>query len=136
MVLIRIQLLRHQKKYWIEKVNAMRLIYFLLFTSSGLLAQGNLGVQFGLNDDNFGSIENISNKIDNYDLDIKNSTGFQFGVFTEIDLITFYIRPELNLIFSKSKNAAAYSLDESLILQNIHTNPQKFNYLLFLDIKF
>jgi hypothetical protein len=114
MVLIRIQLLRHQKKYWIEKVNAMRIIYFLLFTSSGLLAQGNLGFQFGLNDDNFGSIENISNKIDNYDLDIKNSTGFQFGVFTEIDLITFYIRPELNLIFSKSKNAAAYSLDEGI----------------------
>ena len=107
-------MLRHQKKYWIEKVNAMRLIYFLLFTSSGLLAQGNLGFQFGLNDDNFGSIENISNKIDNYDLDIKNSTGFQFGVFTEIDLITFYIRPELNLIFSKSKNAAAYSLDEGI----------------------
>ena len=92
----------------------MRLIYFLLFTSSGLLAQGNLGFQFGLNDDNFGSIENISNKIDNYDLDIKNSTGFQFGVFTEIDLITFYIRPELNLIFSKSKNAAAYSVDEGI----------------------
>ena len=114
MVLIRIQLLRHQKKYWIEKVNAMRLIYFLLFTSSGLLAQGNLGFQFGLNDDNFGSIENISNKIDNYDLDIKNSTGFQFGVFTEIDLITFYIRPELNLIFSKSKNATAYSLEEGI----------------------
>ena len=90
------------------------LIYFLLFASSGLLAQGNLGFQFGLNDDNFGSIENISNKIDNYDLDIKNSTGFQFGVFTEIDLITFYIRPELNLIFSKSKNAAAYSLDEGI----------------------
>ena len=92
----------------------MRLIYFLLFASSGLLAQGNLGFQFGLNDDNFGSIEKISNKIDNYDLDIKNSTGFQFGVFTEIDLITFYIRPELNLIFSKSKNAAAYSLDEGI----------------------
>ena len=92
----------------------MRLIYFLLFTSSSLLAQGNLGFQFGLNDDNFGSIENISNKIDNYDLDIKNSTGFQFGVFTEIDLITFYIRPELNLIFSKSKNATAYSLEEGI----------------------
>jgi len=92
----------------------MKLIYFLLFTSSGILAQGNLGFQFGLNDDNFGSIENISNKIDNYDLDIKNSTGFQFGIFTEIDLITFYIRPELNLIFSKSKNAAAYSLDEGI----------------------
>ena len=92
----------------------MRLIYFLLFVSSGLLAQGNLGLQFGLNDDNFGSIENIKSKIDNYDLDLKNSTGFHFGFFTEIDLITFYIRPELNFIFSKSKNAAAYSSDEGV----------------------
>ena len=92
----------------------MRLIYFLLFTSSGLLAQGNLGFQFGINDENFGSIENISNKIDNYNLDIKNSTGFQFGVFTEIDLITFYIRPVLNLIFSKSQNALAISSNEGV----------------------
>ena len=85
----------------------MKLIYFLLFFFSSSIAQGNLGFQFGLNDDNFGSIENLKTKIDDYDLDIKNSTGFQFGVFTEIDLITFYIRPELNLIFSKSKNASA-----------------------------
>ena len=75
-------------------------LLFVLFISlsSSLKAQGNLGINFGLNDDNFGAIENIKNKIDNYNLDIKNSTGFQFGVFTEIDLITFYIRPELNLI--------------------------------------
>ena len=87
---------------------SMRYTFILIiFFSSNLFAQGNLGVNFGLNDDNFGSIENIKNKIDNYNLDIKNSTGFQFGVFTEIDLITFYIRPEFNLIFSKSKNASA-----------------------------
>jgi len=92
----------------------IRIVYFLLFISSGLLAQGNLGFQFGLNDDNFGSIENIKTKLDNYDLDLKNSTGFQFGFFTEIDLITFYIRPELNLIFSKSKNAAAYTSDQGI----------------------
>jgi len=79
-----------------------------------LYAQGNLGFQFGLNDDNFGSIENFKSKIDNYDLNLKNTTGFHFGFFTEIDLITFYIRPELNLIFSKSKNAAAYSSDEGI----------------------
>tara|TARA_B100000035_G_scaffold129736_1_gene110254 strand:+ start:413 stop:1060 length:648 start_codon:yes stop_codon:yes gene_type:complete len=92
----------------------IRIVYFFLFISSGLLAQGNLGFQFGLNDDNFGSIENIKTKLDNYDLDLKNSTGFQFGFFTEIDLITFYIRPELNLIFSKSKNAAAYTSDQGI----------------------
>jgi len=92
----------------------IRIVYFLLFISSGLIAQGNLGFQFGLNDDNFGSIENIKDKLDNYNLDLKNSTGFQFGFFTEIDLITFYIRPELNLIFSKSKNAAAYTSDQGI----------------------
>ena len=92
----------------------MRLLFFLLIFSSSLCAQGNLGFQFGLNDDNFGSIENFKSKIDNYDLNLKNSTGFNFGFFTEIDLITFYIRPELNLIFSKSKNAAAYSSDEGI----------------------
>ena len=88
----------------------MRILIFLfLITSSSLFAQGNLGVNFGLNDDNFGSIENIKTKIDDYDLDLKNSTGFQLGLFTEIDLITFYIRPEINLIFSKSKNGTAFT---------------------------
>ena len=54
------------------------LILFILF-STNLIAQGNLGVNFGLNDDNFGKIENIKNKIDSYNLDVKNSTGFQLG---------------------------------------------------------
>ena len=85
------------------------LILLFLITSSSLFAQGNLGVNFGLNDDNFGSIENIKTKIDDYDLDLKNSTGFQLGLFTEIDLITFYIRPEINLIFSRSKNGTAFT---------------------------
>ena len=85
------------------------LILLFLIPSGSIFAQGNLGVNFGLNDDNFGSIENIKTKIDDYDLDLKNSTGFQLGLFTEIDLITFYIRPEINLIFSKSKNGTAFT---------------------------
>ena len=52
------------------------ILILIIFFSSNLFSQGNLGVNFGLNDDNFGTIENISNKIDNYNLDIKNSTGF------------------------------------------------------------
>ena len=82
------------------------LILFLLLNTT-LYSQGNLGISFGLNDDSFGSIENISSTIDNYDLDLKNATGFQFGVYTEIDLITFYIRPELNFIFSKANQGSA-----------------------------
>jgi hypothetical protein len=82
-------------------------MFLLLLFSTTVIGQGSLGVNFGLNDDNFGSITDLQNKIENYNLDIKNSTGFHFGVFSEIDLITFFIRPELNLIFSKSKNASA-----------------------------
>ena len=108
------------------KIRAFILFYFV---SSSVLAQGNLGINFGLNDDNFGSIKNIDNKIDNYNIDIKNSTGFQIGVFTEIDLITFYIRPELNLIFSKSKNASAYSIQSngsSILNQSINIAEHSF----------
>ena len=92
-------------------------ILFFSLTPIVLFSQGNLGVNFGLNDDNFGSVENITTKIDDYNLDLKNSTGFQFGIFTEIDLITFYIRPEINFIFSKSKNGTAFtSIDSNNIL--------------------
>ena len=108
------------------KIRAFILFYFI---TSSVLAQGNLGINFGLNDDNFGSIKNIDNKIDNYNIDIKNSTGFQIGVFTEIDLITFYIRPELNLIFSKSKNASAYSNQSngsSILNQSINIAEHSF----------
>ena len=98
------------------------LILFFLFTSS-MLAQGNIGLNFGLNDDNFGSIENIKTKVDDYNLDLKNSTGFQLGLFTEIDLITFYIRPEINLIFSKSKNGTAFTSmgnSNSILIESIN----------------
>ena len=104
-------------------------ILFFLFTSSMLIAQGNIGVNFGLNDDNFGSIENIKTKVDDYNLDLKNSTGFQLGIFTEIDLITFYIRPEINLIFSKSKNGTAFtSIGNSNSILNESINIAEHTY--------
>lgn len=87
----------------------MRIFILFFLISGSIYAQGNFGINVGLNDDNFGSIKNINTKIDDYDLDLKNSTGFHIGVFTEIDLITFYIRPEINLIFSKSNNGTAFS---------------------------
>ena len=104
-------------------------ILFFLLTANMLVAQGNLGVNFGLNDDNFGSIENIKTKVDDYNLDLKNSTGFQLGLFTEIDLITFYIRPEINLIFSKSKNGTAFtSLGNSDSILNESINIAEHTY--------
>ena len=105
------------------------IILFFLLTSSMLVAQGNFGVNLGLNDDNFGSIENIRTKVDDYNLDLKNSTGFQLGVYTEIDLITFYIRPEINLIFSKSKNGTAFTnLDNNNSFLNESINIAEHTY--------
>ena len=52
--------------------------------SGSIFAQGNFGINVGLNDDNFGSIKNIKTKIDDYDLDLKNSTGFHLGVFLQL----------------------------------------------------
>lgn len=108
----------------------MRIIILcFLLTSSIIVAQGNLGVNFGLNDDNFGSIENLKTKVDDYNLDLKNSTGFQLGLYTEIDLITFYIRPEINLIFSKSKNGTAFTnLDNDNTFLNETINIAEHTY--------
>ena len=100
------------------------LILFLLLNTT-LYSQGNLGISFGLSDDSFGSIENISNTIGSYDLDLKNATGFQFGVYTEIDLITFYIRPELNFIFSKANQGSALlsgNVTEDIIKHNLKSS--------------
>ena len=115
----------------------MKKLFLFFILSTSLSAQGNLGFNFGLNDDNFGSIENLKDKIENYSLDLKNSTGFQFGLFTEIDLITFYIRPELNLIFSRSKNASAIQDQQSVsILEHSYKSsdiqfPIIFGYKIF-----
>ena len=70
-------------------MNSSHNSFFVFLMSGAIFAQGNFGINVGLNDDNFGSIKNIKTKIDDYDLDLKNSTGFHLGVFTEIDLITF-----------------------------------------------
>ena len=100
------------------------LIIILLLNTSAY-SQGNLGINFGLNDDSFGSIENIQNTIDTYELDLKNVTGFQFGVFTEIDLITFYVRPEINFVFSKSNQGSALlsgNISEDILKHNFKTS--------------
>jgi len=101
------------------------ILIFFLSLNTLLFSQGNLGINFGLNDDSFGSIENIQNTIDNYDLDLKNATGFQFGIYTEIDLITFYVRPELNFIFSKSNQGSTIlsgNISEDIYIHNFESS--------------
>ena len=62
----------------------MRIVFISVLFSSTLLAQGNFGVNFGLNDDNFGSITDLKNKIDNYNLDIKIQQDFSLVFFLKL----------------------------------------------------
>ena len=114
------------------------ILILLLLSNTLLYSQGSLGINLGLNDDSFGSIENIQNTIDNYDLDLKNATGFQIGIYTEIDLITFYVRPELNFIFSKSNQGSTIlsgNLSEDVLKHNFKSSeiqiPIIFGYNIF-----
>ncbi len=114
------------------------ILILLLLLNTLLYSQGSLGISLGLNDDSFGSIENIQNTIDNYDLDLKNATGFQIGIYTEIDLITFYVRPELNFIFSKSNQGSTIlsgNLSEDVLKHNFKSSeiqiPIIFGYNVF-----
>ena len=114
------------------------ILILLLLSNTLLYSQGSLGINLGLNDDSFGSIENIQNTIDNYDLDLKNATGFQIGIYTEIDLITFYVRPELNFIFSKSNQGSTIlsgNLSEDILKHNFKSSeiqiPIIFGYNVF-----
>ena len=114
------------------------ILILLLLLNTLLYSQGSLGINLGLNDDSFGSIENIQNTIDNYDLDLKNATGFQIGIYTEIDLITFYVRPELNFIFSKSNQGSTIlsgNLSEDILKHNFKSSeiqiPIIFGYNVF-----
>ncbi len=114
------------------------LLIFVLFLNTLVYSQGSLGLNFGLNDDSFGTIENIQNTIDDYDLDLKNATGFQFGIYTEIDLITFYIRPELNFIFSKSNQGSTIlsgNVSQDILKHNFKSSeiqvPIIFGYNIF-----
>lgn len=66
-----------------------------------LFAQLSFGVKGGLNYDSFGDFTPTDVSLPNPQVDA--STGFHLGVFTNIDLLTFYVRPELQ--YSKSESS-------------------------------
>lgn len=72
----------------------------LLFCSSFAFSQFKFGAKAGLNYDSFGDLELTELNAENINSDTK--TGFHIGVFGHLDLLTFYLRPELQ--FSKSDN--------------------------------
>ena len=75
------------------------LLCTLFFTP--LFAQLSFGVKGGLNYDSFGDFTPTDVSLPNPQVDA--STGFHLGVFTNIDLLTFYVRHELQ--YSKSESS-------------------------------
>ena len=70
----------------------------LLFCISPLFAQLSFGIKGGINYDSFGELNPTDLSLENFQSDAK--TGFHFGVYGNLDLLTFYLRPELQ--FSQS----------------------------------
>ena len=72
----------------------------LLLISSFAYSQFKFGAKAGLNYDSLGDLELTELNAENINSDTK--TGFHIGVFGHVDLLTFYLRPELQ--FTKSEN--------------------------------
>ena len=72
----------------------------LLLISSFAYSQFKFGAKAGLNYDSLGDLELTELNSENINSDTK--TGFHIGVFGHVDLLTFYLRPELQ--FTKSEN--------------------------------
>ena len=79
-------------------MHSKSLFLLLLFCSSLAFSQFKYGVKAGLNYDSFGDLELTELNAENINSDTK--TGFHVGVFGHFELLTFYLRPELQ--FSKS----------------------------------
>ena len=96
----------------------MKKSYFIFCFSLSLLTaplfgQIKMGVKAGLNYDSFGELTATDVSVQNFNADAK--TGYHFGVFGHLDLLTFYLRPELQ--FSKSESS--FADNRSLALQKI-----------------
>ena len=85
----------------------------LLLMSFPLLGQVKMGVKAGLNYDSIGELKPTDLNATTFSGAAKN--GFHLGVFGHIDLLMFYLRPELQ--FSKSKSQ--YGNGQSLTLNKL-----------------
>lgn len=55
----------------------------------------NFGIKGGLNYNQNGDLQGLSNAIDDIKIGPDQETGYHFGIFSEIKIPIFYIRPEL-----------------------------------------
>ena len=82
------------------KTFQLALLLLCSLSFSPLFSQFSFGVKGGINYDSFGDLTATDVNLDNFDAEAR--TGFHFGVFSNIDLLTFYLRPEIQ--FSQSES--------------------------------
>ena len=91
----------------------LSLLLSLLFTP--IFAQFEFGIKGGVNYDSFGDVNPVDVSLANFEADAK--TAFHLGVYSKIDLLLFYLRPELQ--FSQSKSD--FGDNSSIALNKIET---------------
>ncbi len=95
------------------------LLCLICFTP--LFAQLSFGVKGGVNYDSFGELNSTDLSLENFQSDAQ--TGFHIGVFGNIDLLTFYLRPELQF----SQSVSQYDNNQSIALNKLEA-PVLFGY--------
>ena len=78
-----------------------------------LFAQLSFGVKGGVNYDSFGELNPTDLSLENFQSDAK--TGFHIGVFGNLDLLTFYLRPELQF----SQSVSQFNNNETIALNKL-----------------
>jgi len=87
------------------------LLCLLCFTS--LFSQLRFGVKGGINYDSFGELNPTDLSFENLQSDAK--TGFHIGVFGNLDLLAFYLRPELQF----SQSISQFNGNETIALNKL-----------------
>ena len=87
------------------------LLFLLCFTP--LFAQLSFGVKGGVNYDSFGELNSTDLSLENFQSDTK--TGFHIGVYGNLDLLTFYLRPELQF----SQSVSQFNDNETIALNKL-----------------
>ena len=89
----------------------LALLCLLCFTP--LFSQLSFGLKGGVNYDSFGEFNRTDLSLENFQSDAK--TGFHIGVFGNLDLLTFYLRPELQF----SQSVSQFNGDETISLNKL-----------------
>jgi hypothetical protein len=89
----------------------LAILCLLCFTP--LFSQLSFGMKGGVNYDSFGELNRTDLSLENFQSVAK--TGFHIGIFGSLDLLTFYLRPELQF----SQSVSQFNSNETIALNKL-----------------